>query len=189
MSRSGEGGVQAPAVCSTARFLQRHPQVLRLAVVLVLPHRRLNLGPALLPQQLHGFLGGVVWLSLEELGQQDDLDPMLTLVTLPVRPQVELKFSTQPQQESGFAKDQLNQSNFSSISAKNVYLEQFGAQAALHGLVPQSYYGGISSEKSALRLGIKPINRDPSIHLRPCISSSTLRKILYVFLTPISRNS
>jgi hypothetical protein len=39
----------------------------------------------------------VVWLSLEELGQQDDLDPILTLLTLQVRRQEELKFSTQPQ--------------------------------------------------------------------------------------------
>jgi hypothetical protein len=51
----------------------------------------------LLPQQLQGFFGGVVWLSLEELGQQDVINPILTLLTLPVRPQVELKFSTQPQ--------------------------------------------------------------------------------------------
>jgi hypothetical protein len=51
----------------------------------------------LLPQQLQGFFGGVVWLSLEELGQQNDLEPMLTLLTLPVWPQVELKFRTQPQ--------------------------------------------------------------------------------------------
>jgi hypothetical protein len=42
-------------------------------------HRRLNLGTALMPQQLQGFLGGVAWLSLEELGKQDDVDRMLTL--------------------------------------------------------------------------------------------------------------
>ena len=51
----------------------------------------------MLPQELQDFFGGVIWLSLEELGQQDDLDPMLTLLTLPVRRQVELKFSTQSQ--------------------------------------------------------------------------------------------
>jgi hypothetical protein len=51
------------------RFLQLHPQVLHLAVVVVVPHRRLNLGPARLPQQLQAFVDGVVWLSLEELGQ------------------------------------------------------------------------------------------------------------------------
>lgn len=66
--------------------------VLHLAVVVVVPHRRLRLGPDQLPQQLQMFLDGVVWLSMEELGQQVDLDPLLKL---PVRPQVELKLSTQ----------------------------------------------------------------------------------------------
>ena len=37
----------------------------------------------------------MIWLSLEELGQQADLDPLLALLTLPVRPEVELKASTQ----------------------------------------------------------------------------------------------
>ena len=77
------------------RFLQLHPQVLHLAVVVVVPHRRLKLGPALLPQQLQTFVDGVIWLSLEELGQQADLDPWLTLLTLPVRPEAELPASTQ----------------------------------------------------------------------------------------------
>ena len=71
----------------TARFLQFHPQVLHLAVVVMVPHRRLTLGPALLPQQLQAFVDGVIWLSLEELGRQADLDPLLTLLTLPVRPE------------------------------------------------------------------------------------------------------
>ncbi len=79
----------------TARFLQLHPQVLHLAVVVVVPHRRLKLGPALLPQQLQAFVDGVIWLSLEELGQQADLDPWLTLLSLPVRPEAELPASTQ----------------------------------------------------------------------------------------------
>ena len=77
------------------RFLQLHPQVQHLAVVVVVPHRRLKLGPALLPQQLQAFVDGVIWLSLEELGQQPDLDPLLTLLTLPVRPEAELPASTQ----------------------------------------------------------------------------------------------
>jgi len=77
------------------RFLQLHPQVLHLAVVVVVPHRRLNLGPAQLPQQLQALVDGVVWLSLEELGHQADLDPLLTLLTLPVRPEAELPASTQ----------------------------------------------------------------------------------------------
>jgi hypothetical protein len=76
------------------RFLQLHPQVQHLAVVVVVPHLRLNLGPALLPHQLKGFLDGVIWLSLEELGRQADLDPLLTLLTLPVRPEEQLKVST-----------------------------------------------------------------------------------------------
>ena len=79
----------------TARFLQLNPQVLHLAVVVVVPHRRLKLGPAQLPQQLQAFLDGVIWLSLEELGQQVDLDPLLSLLTLPVRPEAELGPSTQ----------------------------------------------------------------------------------------------
>ena len=52
------------------RFLQLHHKVQHLAVVVVVPHRRLNLGPARLPQQLQAFVDGVLWLSLEELGQQ-----------------------------------------------------------------------------------------------------------------------
>ena len=48
-----------------------------------------------LPQQLQAFVDGVIWLSLEELGQQADLDPWLTLLTLPVRPEAELPASTQ----------------------------------------------------------------------------------------------
>jgi predicted transposase YdaD len=38
---------------------------------------------------------GVVWLSLEELGQQADLDPLLSLLTLPVWPEAELQASSQ----------------------------------------------------------------------------------------------
>jgi predicted transposase YdaD len=76
------------------RFLQLHPQVQHLAVVVLVPHSRLNLGPALLPQQLQAFVDGVLWLSLEELGQQADLDPLLSLLTLPVRPKAELQASS-----------------------------------------------------------------------------------------------
>ena len=79
----------------TARFLQLNPQVLHLAVVVVVPHRRLKLGPSQLPQQLQAFVDGVIWLSLEELGQQVDLDPLLNLLTLPVRPEAQLPASTQ----------------------------------------------------------------------------------------------
>ena len=48
-----------------------------------------------LPQQLQAFVDGVIWLSLEELGQQADLDPWLTLLTLPVRPDAVLVASSQ----------------------------------------------------------------------------------------------
>ena len=48
-----------------------------------------------LPQQLQVFVDGVVWLSLEELGQQADLDPLLALLTLPVRPDAVLVASSQ----------------------------------------------------------------------------------------------
>ena len=77
------------------RFLQLNPQVMHLAVVVVVPHQRLKLGPDQLPQQLQAFLDGVIWLSLEELGQQADLDPLLALLALPVQPEAKLKGSTQ----------------------------------------------------------------------------------------------
>jgi len=90
-----KAGFKHRLFAQTARFLQLHPQVLHLAVVVVIPHQHLNLGPTQLPQQLQAFLDGVVWLSLEELGQQADLDPLLSLLTLPVRPEAELQASTQ----------------------------------------------------------------------------------------------
>lgn len=77
------------------RFLQLHPQVQHLAVVVVVPHRQLRLGPDHLPHQLQAFIDGVIWLSLEELGQQADLDPLLALLTLPVRSDAELVASSQ----------------------------------------------------------------------------------------------
>ena len=90
-----KAGFKHRLFAQTARFLQLHPQVQHLAVVVVMPHRHLNLGPTQLPQQLQAFVDGVVWLSLEELGQQADLDPLLNLLTLPVRPEAELPASTQ----------------------------------------------------------------------------------------------
>lgn len=54
-----------------------------------------SLGPIALPQQLQAFFDGVIWLSLEELGQQADLDPLLNLLTLPVRPETEMGSSIQ----------------------------------------------------------------------------------------------
>jgi len=53
-------------------------------VLVITPHNRLKLGPT---QALQVFLDQqVVWLSLEELSQQPNLDPLLNLLTLPVRP-------------------------------------------------------------------------------------------------------
>ena len=74
----------------TARFAQLHPQVQYLEMVVVVPHRRLRLGPDRLPRQLEAFLAGVHWLSLEELGQQPGLDPLLSLLTLPVLPKPDI---------------------------------------------------------------------------------------------------
>jgi len=59
----------------------------------ITPHNRLKLGPT---QALQVFLDQqVVWLSLEELSQQPNLDPLLILLTLPVRPESELAASSQ----------------------------------------------------------------------------------------------
>ncbi len=41
------------------------------------------------------FLGEVHWISLEELSKQPDLDPLLNLLTLPVRPESELAANSQ----------------------------------------------------------------------------------------------
>jgi predicted transposase YdaD len=91
----GKAGFKHRLFAQTARFLQLQPKVQHLAVVVVVPHRRLKLGPAQLPQQLQTFLDGVIWLSLEELGQQAELDPLLAPLTLPVRSDAELQASTQ----------------------------------------------------------------------------------------------
>ena len=79
----------------TLRFLQLHPEVRHLRVVVVVPHRRLNLGPAQLPRELQLVLDEVIWISLEELGQQEELDPLLNLLTLPVRRKAELQENSQ----------------------------------------------------------------------------------------------
>jgi predicted transposase YdaD len=79
----------------TYRFLQRHPQVEHLEVVVITPHQRHKLWPAQLARHLRMFLGEVRWISLEELSQQPNLDPLLNLLTLPVRPESELAASSQ----------------------------------------------------------------------------------------------
>jgi predicted transposase YdaD len=66
----------------TLRFLQLHPKVR-------------HLGPAQLPRELQLVLDEVIWISLEELGRQDQLDPLLNLLTLPVLHEPELQLSSQ----------------------------------------------------------------------------------------------
>ncbi|WP_295536563.1 hypothetical protein [Synechococcus sp. UW140] len=55
-------------------------------VVVITPHKRMSLGPTKLPRLLQVLLQQVHWISLEELSQQPNLDPLLTLLSLPVRP-------------------------------------------------------------------------------------------------------
>jgi predicted transposase YdaD len=71
----------------TFRFLQLHPRIEHWRVVVITPHRRFNLGPFL---PLRCFLEQVHWLSLDVLGEQDNLDAAIDLLTLPVRPEPEL---------------------------------------------------------------------------------------------------
>jgi predicted transposase YdaD len=56
-------------------------------VVVITPHRRLQLGPVV---PLRSFLEQVHWISLEELGQQENLNAAVDLLTLPVRSEQEL---------------------------------------------------------------------------------------------------
>jgi hypothetical protein len=63
--------------------------------VVITPHQRIGLGPTQLPRLLQVLLNEVHWISLEELSQQPDLDPLLNLLTLPVRPESELPACTQ----------------------------------------------------------------------------------------------
>ena len=90
----GKPGFKHRLAAESFRFLQLHPEVLHLEVVVVVPHERLRLGPAELPFQLEAFLAGIHWLSLEELGQQPGLDPLLSLLTLPVLPKPEIRGAT-----------------------------------------------------------------------------------------------
>jgi predicted transposase YdaD len=69
------------------RFVQRHPKLEHLEVVVITPHHRLRLGPANPPRLLRAVLEQVHWISLEDLSQQPDLDPLLNLLTLPIRPE------------------------------------------------------------------------------------------------------
>jgi predicted transposase YdaD len=71
----------------TYRFLQLHPRIEHWRVVVITPHQRLQLGPVM---PLRGFLAQVHWVSLEELGEQDNLDAAVDLLTLPVCSEQEL---------------------------------------------------------------------------------------------------
>jgi predicted transposase YdaD len=66
-----------------------------LEVVVITPHGRQSLGPLRPPKLLRVFLQEVCWHSLEELSQRPGLDPLLNLLTLPVRPESELAVSSQ----------------------------------------------------------------------------------------------
>lgn len=90
----GKAGFKHRLWAQTARFAQLHPQVQVLEAVVVVPHRRLRLGPDQLPRPLEAFLAGVHWLSLEELGQKPGLDPLVSLLTLPVLPKPDIPGAT-----------------------------------------------------------------------------------------------
>ena len=88
-----DSGFHHRLAAQTYRFLQQQPQVEHWAVLVITPHSRLKLGPT---QALQVFLEQqVMWLNLEDLSQQPDLDPLLNLLTLPVRPESELAASSQ----------------------------------------------------------------------------------------------
>jgi predicted transposase YdaD len=76
----------------TYRFLQQHPRVEHWAALVIMPHNRLNLGPS---QALQLFLQQVAWINLEVLSRRSQLDPLLNLLTLPIRPASELAASSQ----------------------------------------------------------------------------------------------
>ena len=90
-----DSGFHGRLSAQSLRFVQRHPRVEHLEVVVITPHHRLRLGPSNPPRLLQAVLQEVHWISLEKLSQQPDLDPLLNLLTLPLRPQSELAASSQ----------------------------------------------------------------------------------------------
>jgi len=88
-------GFQQRLAAQTYRFLQRHPLVDHLKVAMMTPHVRISLGPTKLPRLLQVLLQEVHWISLERLSRQLNLDPLLNLLTLPVRPENELAATSQ----------------------------------------------------------------------------------------------
>jgi predicted transposase YdaD len=78
-------GFRHRLAAQSCRFLQKHPQVENLEVVVITPHRRINLGPTKLPRLLQALLNEVHWISLEELSQQILTSrPELKTVVLPM---------------------------------------------------------------------------------------------------------
>ena len=90
-----DSGFRHRLAAQSCRFLQKHPRVEHLEVLVITPHNRIGLGPTKLPRILQALLQEVHWISLEELSQQANLDPLLNLLTLPVRPESELATSSQ----------------------------------------------------------------------------------------------
>jgi predicted transposase YdaD len=74
----------------TFRLLQQHEEVEHLRVLVLIAHRRLNLGNRQ-PSPLQRCLKhDVTWVDLSALARRRDLDPALALLTLPVRQEQEL---------------------------------------------------------------------------------------------------
>lgn len=70
-------GVQARLAAQSLRFVQRHPQVDHLELGGITPHRRLRLGSERHPRLFQVVLPEVLWISLADLDQQPDLQPLL----------------------------------------------------------------------------------------------------------------
>ena len=75
--------------------MPRHPRVEHLELVVITPHGLMKLGPTHPPRLLQVVLQEVHWIRLDELSQEPQLDPLLNLLTLPVRPENELAASSQ----------------------------------------------------------------------------------------------
>ena len=89
-----DAGFQHRLAAESLRLLQKHPKLEHIEVVVLTPHRRLGIGPQRPPRLLQVVLQEIHWINLEELSQQPDLDPLLNLLTLPVRPESELAASS-----------------------------------------------------------------------------------------------
>ena len=78
----------------TARFVQLHPQVQAWRWLWWCRTGVSGWGRTSCRDQLEAFLAGVHWLSLEELGQKPGLDPLVSLLTLPVLPKPDIPGAT-----------------------------------------------------------------------------------------------